>query len=304
MSKLFEGGLARSIRKYFDLTKFKLSVLNGIVTVASYSLYATTLPAFPLFASSVALSMSTQALNQYIEIEFDRKMKRTCQRPLVLGMNPKYALLNGVGLGLAGIAGLYSYSPMTAALGGVIWAGYLFVYTKMKTTSEWNTMVGSVVGSLPVYLGWIAAGRSYCMIEPFAIFMYMMAWQHQHFYGIRWIYYDDYNNAGFRMERSKQIAAAHVIFQTILTLVFTNYAIRYYDIPNCLLLNIPLSAGLYWWGIRAAFQFAEGKIGAKEFKMQSYKHFCLVFAIFLACKLLGNNDGSKLSRAERNKVEI
>ena len=94
------------------------------------------------------------------------------------------------------------------------------------------------------------------MIEPFAIFVYMMAWQHQHFYGIRWIYYDDYNNAGFKMEKSKQIAAAHVVFQTVLTLVFTNYAIRYYDIPNCLLLNIPLTAGLYWWGIRSSFQFA------------------------------------------------
>lgn len=101
------------------------------------------------------------------------------------------------------------------------------------------------------------------MIEPFAIFMYMMAWQHQHFYGIRWIYYDDYNNAGFKMEKNKQIAAAQVIFQTILTIVFTNYAIKYYDIPNCLLLNIPLSFGLYWWGIRSSFQFADGKISAK-----------------------------------------
>lgn len=289
MNKFFEGGLSRLLRKYSELTKFKLSVLNGIVTVASYSLYATSAPALPLFASSVALSMSTQTLNQYIEIEYDRKMKRTCQRPLVLGLSPKYALINGIALGLLGIGGLSTYNASAAIMGGVIWTGYLFVYTRMKTTSEWNTMVGSVVGSLPVYLGWMAAGRSYCMIEPFAIFMYMMAWQHQHFYGIRWIYYDDYNNAGFKMEKNKQIAAAHVVFQTILTLVFTNYAIRYYEIPNCLLLNIPLSAGLYWWGIRAAFQFADGKIGPKEFKMQSYKHFCLVFAIFLTCKLLGNS---------------
>ena len=126
-------------------------------------------------------------------------MVRTSQRPLVLGMPPKYALINGVTLGTLGMLGLYSYNPMTAIVGATIWAGYLFVYTKMKTKSEWNTMVGSVVGSLPVYLGWIASGRSYCMVEPFAMFMYMMAWQHQHFYGIRWIYYDDYNNAGFKM---------------------------------------------------------------------------------------------------------
>ena len=62
-------------------------------------------------------------------------MLRTCQRPLVLGVNPKVALYNGIGLGIAGLAGLASYNLMTAGIGAVIWAGYLFIYTKMKTTS-------------------------------------------------------------------------------------------------------------------------------------------------------------------------
>jgi heme O synthase-like polyprenyltransferase len=59
-------------------------------------------------------------------------MKRTCQRPLVLGMNPKYALANGLFLGIAGLAGLYTYNPLTAALGATIWGSYLFIYTRMK----------------------------------------------------------------------------------------------------------------------------------------------------------------------------
>ena len=76
--------------------------------------------------------MSTQTLNQYIEIEYDRQMKRTCQRPLVLGLNPKYALANGIALGLAGIGGLYTYGPMVAGVGAAIWGSYLFIYTRMK----------------------------------------------------------------------------------------------------------------------------------------------------------------------------
>lgn len=127
------------------------------------------------------------------------------------------------------------------------------------------------------------------MVEPFAVFMYMMAWQHQHFYGIRWIYFDDYNKAGFKMEMSKQIASMQVIAQTILSIVLVNYAIRYYEVANCFLLNIPLTLGLYRWGIQASFKFSEGKIDAKEFKMQSYKHFFLVFGIFLTCKFLGKS---------------
>lgn len=98
-----------------------------------------------------------------------------------------------------GMAGLYAYNPLTAMIGASIWGSYLFIYTRMKTKSEWNTFVGSIAGSLPVYLGWAASGRNICMVEPFAIFIYMMAWQHQHFYGIRWIYFDDYNKAGFKM---------------------------------------------------------------------------------------------------------
>lgn len=58
----------KALKAINQLTKFKLSVLNGIVTVASYSIYATSVSCVPLFISSVALSMSTQALNQYIEI--------------------------------------------------------------------------------------------------------------------------------------------------------------------------------------------------------------------------------------------
>jgi protoheme IX farnesyltransferase len=267
-------------------------------------MYATAASPLPLFISSVALSMSTQALNQYIEVEHDKLMKRTSQRPLVLGLNPNYALLHGAGLGLAGMAGLWSYNPMTAAVGAVIWGGYLFVYTRMKRQSEYNTFVGSVVGSLPVYLGWIASGRSYCMIEPFALFLYMMAWQHQHFYGIRWIYFDDYNNAGFKMERNKKMAATQIIGQTVLTLVFTNYALRYYHVPYCLVMNGVLTGGLYWWGIRPSFQFAEGLITPKELKMQSYKHFFLVFGIFLLCRVFGEKpDPEELKNRKYSKGE-
>jgi len=91
-------------------------------------------------------------------------MVRTSQRPLVKGLNPKIALALGAAFGTIGMLGLWSYNPLTAAMGAVIWGSYLFVYTAMKTKTESNTFVGSIVGSLPVYLGWIAAGRTICMV--------------------------------------------------------------------------------------------------------------------------------------------
>lgn len=91
-------------------------------------------------------------------------MIRTSQRPLVKGLNPKIALGLGSGLGVIGMLGLWSYNPLTALMGAAIWGSYLFLYTDMKTKTEANTFVGSIVGSLPVYLGWIASGRTICMV--------------------------------------------------------------------------------------------------------------------------------------------
>lgn len=85
------------------------------------------------------------------------------------------------------------------------------------------------------------------------------------------------------------------VFQTILSMVMVNYAIRYYDISNCYLLNIPLTLGLYRWGIVPSMLFSEGKITPKELKMQSYKHFTLVFGIFMLCAILGKNKSEDIN---------
>ena len=59
------------------------------------------------------------------------------------------------------------------------------------------------------------------------------------------------------------MAAAQIVGQTVLTLLFTNYALMYYNIPHCLLLNGILSGGLYWWGLKPSLKFAEGLISGK-----------------------------------------
>lgn len=210
-------------------------------------------------------------------------MLRTNQRPLVQNVfSRKFAIMLGGLLGVAGIGGLSLYGAKTAMIGGVIWLGYLAVYTRMKRTSLLNTYFGAVVGSLTVYLGWVAAHRSVCMVEPFAMFLYMMAWQHQHFYGIRWVYFDDYNNAGFKMERNKHIAALITIAQIILALFFINYSFKYSEINYAMFLNVLMTVGMYRWGIMPMTQFENGAASAKNIKMQSYKHFTLFFGIILA----------------------
>jgi heme O synthase-like polyprenyltransferase len=54
------------------------------------------------------------------------------------------------------------------------------------------------------------------------MFAYMVAWQHQHFYGIRWIYFDDYNKGGFKMEMSKNRAMIISIVTLVVAILAVN----------------------------------------------------------------------------------
>ena len=134
--------------------------------------------------------------------------------------------------------------------------------------------------------------------------MYMMAWQHQHFYGIRWIYYDDYNNAGFKMEKDKAYAASKIIIQAIVSMVLIGYSLRYFDVDNCYLYAIPMAMSLYHWGIRPSLAFAAGKLTPKELKMASYKHFTLVFFIFMACSLMDTSTESQKKEKIKDRKQI
>lgn len=69
----------------------------------------------------------------------------------------------------------------------------------MKRYTRLNTHLGAIIGSLPVYLGWAAAGSSLYSPQVFLMFTFMTAWQFPHSYGILWTYREDFAKAGFKM---------------------------------------------------------------------------------------------------------
>ena len=90
------------------------------------------------------------------------KMKRTMRRPLPAGsLNMREALAMGSVTGAAGTGILVTLPGSDAALLGLLNIGlYSGVYTFSKPRSEINTWVGSLVGSIPPMMGWVAAGGS------------------------------------------------------------------------------------------------------------------------------------------------
>ena len=146
------------------------------------------------------LAGGTGALNQWLEREADGKMRRTERRPLPAGrLQPPPALVFGVTVSVAGTLYLiWAVNLLSALLGLVTLATYLFLYTPLKTRTPLSTLVGAFPGAMPPLIGWAAAGNG-MGIEALVLFAMLFLWQFPHFYAIAWMYREDYARAGILM---------------------------------------------------------------------------------------------------------
>jgi protoheme IX farnesyltransferase len=189
---------------YADLFKARLTFLVLLTTMVGfyvgyrgsvdYLLMLHTVLATALVASGAA------ALNQYLERDYDARMRRTQNRPLPSGrLQPQTVLLVGALTAAAGLIYLALFvNLLTSAIGAVCFASYLFVYTPLKRVTWLNTAVGAIPGALPPLMGWTAA-RGEMSPEGWALFAILAFWQLPHFLAIAWIYRDEYAKAGFKM---------------------------------------------------------------------------------------------------------
>jgi heme o synthase len=146
------------------------------------------------------VSAGASVLNHVIEREPDALMQRTANRPLPAGrMDPDTALLFGVAVGVAGLAELaLAVNLLTALLGAVALAGYVFVYTPLKRVSSLATIVGAVPGAIPPMMGWSAV-RGQLDPAAWVLFGILFFWQMPHFLAIAWLCREDYARGGFPM---------------------------------------------------------------------------------------------------------
>jgi protoheme IX farnesyltransferase len=169
------------------------------------------------------LSSGIATLNQYIERDLDRLMRRTADRPLPSGkLLPAEALWFGVTLTVAAELYLAAFvNPLTALLGLTVIAGYLFAYTPLKTRSTLSTMVGAFPGAVPPLIGWSAA-RGELSLESWVLFAILFLWQFPHFLAIAWMYREDYSRAGILMlpvvEPDGRITAQQIVVYTLMLL--------------------------------------------------------------------------------------
>ena len=189
---------------FCELIKARLTFLVLLTTLVG--LYVGTRGAmdyalmFHALLGTGLVACGASALNQFWEREHDAKMRRTEGRPLPAGrMTPEMVLLFGAACTVTGLTYLaLLVNPLTALLGAVTLASYVFVYTPLKRVTWLNTAIGAIPGALPPLMGWTAA-RGEVTTEGWSLFAILFFWQIPHFLAIAWIYREDYERAGFVM---------------------------------------------------------------------------------------------------------
>jgi len=188
------------------LTKVKLNFFVVITTTLGAILYTgfsqmDWLKLVHTIIGTGAAALGAAAFNQLIEIEHDRKMERTADRPLPKKrMSIYFAFTVAWVLSGFGIIHLSSTTNfLSSALTAATIALYIFVYTPLKRKSALNTLVGAIPGAIPPVVGWIAMGGEIFSLGALLLFVILFFWQMPHFLAINWLCRKEYQEAGYVM---------------------------------------------------------------------------------------------------------
>lgn len=191
------------ILDFIELMKPELTGLSVLTALCGFYLASSTMEVLSFLwtaIGTICIGGGAGALNQYMERDFDALMKRTERRPLPSGrLLPQTVLVFGVLLSIVGIFVLtFAVNYLTGFLGFLTLVSYLFVYTPLKRTTPWSTLIGGIPGALPPMMGWTAASYE-LSLGAWILFAILFFWQMPHFFSLAWMYRKDYSRAEYKM---------------------------------------------------------------------------------------------------------
>ncbi len=212
-------------KSFIELMKVRLSLLVAFSCAFGYGLASrgdinwgvllmVTLGGFLLSGASVCI-------NQILEKDFDKLMKRTMQRPIPTGrVTQQEATLFAIMCMALSVWILWVFTnPFTVLLSLISMVLYSFVYTPLKRVGPVAVFVGAIPGALPPLLGWIAA-TGQITYEALIIFGIQFIWQFPHFWAIAWVADEDYQKAGFKLLPSREGKSINTAIQIMVYTMF------------------------------------------------------------------------------------
>lgn len=245
------------IKQYLQLIKpgilfgNLISVIGGFLLASkgnvNYSLFFKTLIGVSLVIASSCI------LNNYIDRDIDKKMERTKNRILVIGLiTPTITLIYATTIGIIGFVLLYfsvnSLAVFLAIMGFIV---YVVIYTLyMKRHSVYATIIGSFSGATPPVIGYCAVTNEFDAGALTLLGIFSL-WQIPHFYAFAISRFNDYQAAnipvlpivkGISVTKNHIIVYIFAFLGATLMLTFRGYSGYKY-------LIITSAVSIYWLGI-------------------------------------------------------
>jgi heme o synthase len=176
-----------------------ISVLGGyLIGQPSETIFSLTRMLLTLFGI-LFLASGASALNQLQEIEEDRKMPRTANRPLPSGRISRTGAVVFVVVFLSlGAFLLWQISRTEFILGIVAVISYNGFYTLWwKRHWSYAAVPGAIPGALPILMGHLAATGNLLAPGGIYFFFILFFWQMPHFWALALRYREDYASGSF-----------------------------------------------------------------------------------------------------------
>src|SRR5690625_4773184 len=135
-------------------------------------------------------------LNNWYEVDLDREMSRTQQRPTVTGnFSMKSVLIMGIVSSVL-VHAILLFTTFEAFIYAFLcWFTYVVLYTFWsKRRYTLNTVIGSISGAFTPLIGWATVTSAYHIV-PIVLFVILFIWQIPHTFAIAMRRYEEYKAA-------------------------------------------------------------------------------------------------------------
>lgn len=285
-------GFRERMLAFVQLTKPRIAIMLVLTSAAGFYLGAKGNFDIALFVNAMIgialLAFGVATLNQYIERDIDALMDRTAKRPLPTGkIAPLEALIFGVlQCAIAEIYLFFLANQLTAILGLTVIAGYVFLYTPLKTRTSASTAIGAIPGAMPPLMGYTAASNRITLVA-WTLFATQFLWQFPHFLAIAWMYRDQYAKAGILMlpvvEPEGRLTSRQIVMFSIM-LVPVSLAPFFFGVTGVIYLAgaLVLGTAFLWISVQAALSRSDEL--ARRLLFASVVYLPLLFLLMVVDK--------------------
>ncbi|MCB0700760.1 MAG: protoheme IX farnesyltransferase [Chitinophagales bacterium] len=285
--------LVSRAKDYSQLLKPNLSFMVVFSSVIGYLLAPGIsfdwLNVLVLFTGGILVTGGANTINQILEREGDKLMKRTMNRPI-----PEGRISTTEGWLVAGVTGItgalllaYYFNPFAGFLSFLSLLLYGFAYTPMKRIHPVAVLIGAIPGAMPPLLGWVAATGS-LGLGGWVLFLVQFFWQFPHYWAIGWVGYDEYLKAGISMlpsqERGSKFTAIQCMFYSIVLIPMALIP-RYVGMTGNIGMWVMMFCGALYFAATVVFYFKNDYKSAKRVMFASFIYLPTVLLALLFDKI-------------------